>query len=144
MLFNFGHNSRMGVFCLYVRYSTVCNSTRITSLVYLTLPQSLTHSFELELLEQKSDLRTVDKNYLVVCQPHTRTTNYILYTYIYIVDQPVFASALSFRPYPMPLLLFVTHIALLLYLAQYIIRVSLHLWHNRFLEQSKVQQLGQS
>ena len=123
ILFNFGHNNLMGVFCLYVCYSTLRYSTWITSLVYLILPQSLTHSFKLELhlyngfqqwLEPRSDLYTADQNYLVLCQPQTRTTTviiyciilyciilyffilYYIYCYIHVVYQPVFASALSF------------------------------------------------
>ena len=38
ILFNFGHNNLMGVFCLYVCYSTLRYSTWITSRVYLILP----------------------------------------------------------------------------------------------------------
>ena len=91
ILFNFGHNNLMGVFCLYVCYSTLRYSTWITSLVYLILPQSLTHSFKLELhlyngfqqwLEPRSDLYTADQNYLVLCQPQTRTTTVIIYCII--------------------------------------------------------------
>ena len=37
ILFNFSRNYCVGVFCLYVCYSTLRNSTWITSLVYLTL-----------------------------------------------------------------------------------------------------------
>ena len=94
ILFNFGHNNLMGVFCLYVCYSTLRYSTWITNLVYLILPQSLTHSFKLKLhlyngfqywLELRSDLYTADQNYLVLCQPQTRTTTVVYYTIIYIV-----------------------------------------------------------
>ena len=38
ILFKFGHNNRMGLFCLYVCHSTLRHSTWITSLVYLILP----------------------------------------------------------------------------------------------------------
>lgn len=141
ILFNFGHNNLMGVFCLYVCYSTLRYSTWITSLVYLILPQSLTHSFKLELhlyngfqqwLEPRSDLYTADQNYLVLCQPQTRTTNYILHKYV--VDQPVFASALSFTlPYAtspvchQPCSTFIWHSVL-----------SESSSHNRFFEQNTV------
>ena len=131
ILFNFGHNNLMGVFCLYVCYSTLRYSTWITNLVYLILPQSLTHSFKLELhlyngfqqwLEPRSDLYTADQNYLVLCQPQTRTTTVIIYyiilIYIYIVIYMQFidlCSLLFFLPYPMPLLLSVTNLALHLF-----------------------------
>ena len=139
ILFNFGHNNLMGVFCLYVCYSTLRYSTWITSLVYLILPQSLTHSFKLELhlyngfqqwLEPRSDLYTADQNYLVLCQPQTRTTAVIIYYIIlyynifcyivlYIVIYMQFINLCSLLlyplPYPMPLLLSVTKLALHLF-----------------------------
>ena len=146
ILFNFGHNNLMGVFCLYVCYSTLRYSTWITSLVYLILPQSLTHSFKLELhlyngfqqwLEPRSDLYTADQNYLVLCQPQTRTTTVIIYYIIlyyiilyyiilYIVIYMQFINLCSLLPYLYPTLCHFSCLSptlLYIYLAQCIIRV---------------------